>query len=86
MIAWPPSAMEATAVRRANLLSILYELQYTDIEDLESHAAYLGLPVRLLQDLLMGGVIPDAIARLIEWSSHKPFRWMDIDHRDDPLP
>jgi hypothetical protein len=63
--------------RRANLIAILRELAWDGVETLQGQAQLLGAPAKTLHAIVMGRAMPDALAREIEWATHKPTSWMD---------
>jgi hypothetical protein len=82
---WPMKANVQASARRLNLVRILQELRREGIDGLGPQAEFLGLTDVALSDVLIDAEIPDSLARTIEWSVNKPFRWLDADHSDDPL-
>jgi len=63
--------------RRANLIAILRELAWDGVETLQGQARLLGAPAKVLHAIVIGKAMPDALAREIEWATHKPMLWMD---------
>lgn len=83
-VAAPTDAVQLN--RRANLRSVLIELDWLGVCSYENQAAFLGLGKRqILTDLLRGSDITTSAARDIEWAMQKRCGWMDEDHRDEPL-
>jgi len=80
------SAMAVSDQRRANLVTILKELGSEGIVGITLAAKVLGIREAGLKAMLEGGSISDAVARDIEWSSHKPAAWMDGAHHLEPTP
>jgi hypothetical protein len=63
--------------RRANLITILRDLAWSGVETLQGQAHLLGGPAKTIHAIVMGRAMPDAMARKIEWATHKPLLWMD---------
>jgi hypothetical protein len=73
------------SIRIINFRCVLEELGHDGVDDGPTQARILGLSDKALGDILAGGIICDAMARNIEWAAHKPYRWLDADHADEPL-
>jgi hypothetical protein len=72
--------------RRANLRSVLNELDWLGVCSYENQASFLGLGKRqVLTDLLRGADITPSMARDMEWAMQKRKGWMDEDHRGELL-
>jgi hypothetical protein len=80
------SAMAASEQRRTNLSLIVKELGADGITGMSLAAKVLGVREAALREMLDGGDITDAIARNVEWVSHKPLGWMDGEHHLEPAP
>lgn len=78
------SALAMSEQRRANLVLVVKELGADGITGLPLAAKVLGVREAALRDMLNGGDITDAVARNIEWVSHKPLGWMDGDRQLEP--
>jgi hypothetical protein len=77
--------MAASEQRRANLSLIVKELGADGITGMSLAAKVLGVREGALREMLDGGDISDAIARNVEWISHKPLGWMR-EHHIEPVP
>jgi hypothetical protein len=71
-------------IRRANLATVLRELEADGVSSLREQADILGTSERVVEAILKGNSMDDALAREIEWSAHKPVYWMDEDHKGAP--
>jgi hypothetical protein len=76
--------IDQQAVRRANLTTVLRELETDGVFGLGLKAEVLGTTERVLESVLEGRAMPDDLAREIEWAAQKPAGWMDEDHRSGP--
>jgi hypothetical protein len=76
--------IDQQAVRRANLTTVLRELETDGVFGLGLKAEVLGTTERVLESVLEGHAMPDDLAREIEWAAQKPAGWMDEDHRSGP--
>jgi hypothetical protein len=70
-------------IRRANLATVLRELEADGVSSLREQADILGTSERVVEAILKGNSMDDALAREIEWSVHKPVYWVDEDHQAD---
>jgi hypothetical protein len=80
------SAMAASDQRRANLNLVLKELAVEGIVGTTLAAQALGIRDAEFKAMLEGAPVSDAVARDIEWASHKPTGWMDGAHHFEPAP
>jgi hypothetical protein len=78
------SELAASDQRRANLASILKELNSEGIVGMTLAAQVLGLREPDLKAMLDGAPVSDATARDVEWAAHKPTGWMDGAHHFEP--
>ncbi|MDQ0010534.1 hypothetical protein J2T07_002724 [Luteibacter jiangsuensis] len=70
-------------IRRANLATVLRELEADGVSSLREQADILGTSERMVEAILKGNPMDDSLAREIEWSAHKPIYWVDEDHQAD---
>lgn len=81
----PSVVTSLSEIRRANLATVLRELEADGVSSLREQADILGTSERVVEAILKGSSIDDALAREIEWSAHKPVYWMDEDNKGKPL-
>lgn len=81
---WPKTAPSVFGPRRSNLIRLLRELQNDGHEELSDWAFFLDLTERELKFALVAGEIPDSMARAVEWATHKPTGWLDVDNIGNP--
>jgi len=71
--------------RRANLRTLLGELDRGGLTEIEAQAAFLVTNSVSLESMLTSTVIGDLFARNTEWTMHRRDGWLDEDHRTDPF-
>lgn len=71
--------------RRANLRTLLGELDRAGLTGLDAQAALLVTNSVNLENMLARADIGDLFARNTEWTMHRRDGWLDEDHRTDPF-